>query len=170
MEYYKTSIWKRNGNNSCRIIRNIHYKQYIISNLYSKFLNRNSMAKQSTTTRPRSSHTCSQAEAIKIIQEQINGNGKKGIREVVNTLSGQMETVIKDLDPIKADLKVLVQFQTQIETKEEERDKHKNEIIEFKKSSEKKSRWLIGLIISTTLTLMGLIITIITLIDKIEQT
>jgi hypothetical protein len=118
-------------------------------------------------------HTCSQVENLKRIADQgrelhhaINGNGKKGIREIVSNLSEKMETVIKDNEAIKADLKVLVQFQTQVETKEEEREKHKNEIVAIKKTSSGRNRWLIGLIISTSLTLMGLIITIITLINK----
>lgn len=126
------------------------------------------MAKQSTTPRTRSTHTCSQAEAIKIIQEQINGNGKKGIREVVNTLSSQMETLATNVDTMQTDVKVLLRFQTQVMTKEEEYEKHNKEIATLKKEVSGKQRWLVALILSTTLTLLGLIVAIVSLFNKIS--
>jgi len=120
-------------------------------------------------------HTCTQVENLtriaehnKQLHEVIYGNGKKGIREIVNNLSTQIETVVRDTESIREDVKVLVLFQTQIETQEKERGRHKDELTSLKKDVAGKQRWLVALIISTTLTLMGLIVAVVTLMQKIS--
>ena len=123
------------------------------------------MAKQNPTT---PTHRCTQAASIKRTHDELFGNGKKGVRDVVNSLSQQMESIAKSIETTQADVKVLLQFQTQVETKEVERGKHKDEMATLKEVLNSKQRWLVGLIVTTVLTLGGLIVAIATLITKLS--
>jgi len=97
---------------------------------------------------------CSQGESIRRIdqrtlrlQEVFYGNGKKGIREQVNQLTVEVDSIKTDLNIIKSDVKVLVQFQTQVETKAILLDK-------MEANNSMQRRWIIGLAISTGITVL----------------
>jgi hypothetical protein len=112
-------------------------------------------------------YNCSQVGAINRIKEAIYGNGKEGIKAIVQRLSLETDTMKNDTETIKNDVKVLLRFQVQTNTKEEQQRIFAADMEETSKVASNKQRWIIGLVITTLLTIVGLIITVISLILKI---
>ena len=102
------------------------------------------------------------AEDLQKLKQIVTGNGKKGI----NTIT---ERLAEDMIEVKADVKCLVAFQIQTETKADtekrhkvemhESDKiHKEELREIAKQNKVTLRWLIGLTITAILALLSQIL------------
>ena len=68
------------------------------------------------------------------------GNGERGVFGITQTLAD-------DMIEVKADVKCLIQFQTQTETKETSEKRHKDELYEIRKENRITQRFLIGTLI-----------------------
>jgi len=98
---------------------------------------------------------CSQEDKINKMDEKIDqlkkslyGNGES------RGVYGTTEQLALDMAEVKADLKCLVLFQTQEETRAETNGRHKKEMVEIHKENRITQRWLIGTIIFAILTLL----------------
>ena len=105
-------------------------------------------------------HKCSKTKEIDKLTSAIFGNGKKGLITITQGLVDKIEYVTQTTESINADIKVLLQFQTQVETREVERHDFNLELEKVKESNKKDRKWRTGLIISTILSLIGVIITL----------
>ena len=93
-------------------------------------------------------HECTQANTINQLNNAVF-NGGDGLLAKTSDIQARIVTLEKlenTLFEIKTDLRVLLVFQTQIETKESERRNH-----------EKKEQWIIG----TLIALLGLCVSLL---------
>jgi hypothetical protein len=118
-------------------------------------------------------HHCNKEHEIEQINSKLDklgkvvlGNGSQGLVTITSNLAERIEAVIENVDTIKADVKVLLQFQVQTETKEQERIKHQEQVQQWKEERNTNYRWRVGLTITSIIAILGLIITLITLIYK----
>src|SRR6056297_1739173 len=97
---------------------------------------------------------CTKTKEIERMEKAIYGNGKEGLLTLVSNLYEKYDTMDKNLMDVRTDIKVLLQFQTQVEATNQQ-----------KKINQ---RWRIGLTITTILGLLGLLVSIMitTLDDK----
>lgn len=106
-------------------------------------------------------HKCSKEKEIDKLTRSIFGNGKKGLTTITQGLCDQMKYLRSSTDDIKADVKVLVQFQTQVETREKERHEFRLELQNLKNDVKIDRKWKTRLIITTIVSLLGVIVTLI---------
>lgn len=113
-------------------------------------------------------HKCSKSKDIDQMNERmlnlqrvVYGNGKKGLTANVDSLATNVELLKKSVEDMQADVKVLLRFQVQTETagavlagEKEERNTNR--------------RWLIGLVLTSGLTLISFIILAVIFIMNIK--
>ena len=104
---------------------------------------------------------CNKEKEIDKATNAIFGNGKKGLITLVQGMSDQIGYLTKSVDSIKTDLKVLLHFQTQIETREESREVDKKKLLEIEKEHLINKRWRIGLIIVAIISLLRMGVSLI---------
>ena len=95
------------------------------------------------------------------LEDAVFGNGKEGLTTSTTKLVDKVNSLEGIMGEIHADVKVLVRFQTQIETEKEVTELKMREIERIKKTQTTNRNWFVGL---TTTVILGLIGTIITLI------
>ena len=88
------------------------------------------------------------------IDKTVNGNGQKGVRDMVTELCINYKSLDMNVQGIARSVSALVKFQTEIETKEDvinyleqKADKHR-----------KRNQWLIGITITLVLGILGIIV------------
>jgi len=118
-------------------------------------------------------HHCNKENEIEQINSKLDklgkvvyGNGSQGLVTITSNLAERMEAIVENIDTIKSDVKVLLQFQIQTETKEQERTRHQEQVTQWKQERTTNYRWRVGLTITSLIAIMGLIIALITLINK----
>jgi len=90
---------------------------------------------------------CEKEELLKQIQKDLYfGNGKPSVMDRVNTLEGNMKH-IKNLD---TNVEILMRYQTQQETRAEVGQESKTD-----------KRWFIGMLITSLLSLVAMILNVI---------
>lgn len=104
---------------------------------------------------------CSKKEEIETIKKVLYGNGKKGLVAMTGNLYDKVNDLGKSINEMQADVKVLVQFQTQIETKEQQSVLHEKKIEQLKRDEMVNKRWRIGLTISTILGMLAIIVSLL---------
>lgn len=104
---------------------------------------------------------CSRKEEIETIKKVLYGNGKKGIVAMTSNLYDKVNDLGSSLESIQADIKVLVRFQTQIETKEKESALHEKKLDQIKHGEMVNKRWRIGLTMSTMLGMLAIIVSLL---------
>jgi hypothetical protein len=104
---------------------------------------------------------CSKKEEIETIKKVLYGNGKKGLVAMTGNLYDKVNDLGKSISEMQADVKVLVQFQTQIETKEKQSALHEQKIERIKRDEMVNKRWRIGLTISTILGMLAIIVSLL---------
>ena len=113
-------------------------------------------------------HKCTKSEDIKQIEKVLYGNGKKGLvastLELFDKLDSFQNTVSKSIEAIQADVKVLLQFQNQVEVKEQQNEKYEIKLEKMKKDEIKTKRWRLVFASTTILSILGLIITLLSVI------
>ena len=104
---------------------------------------------------------CSKKEEIETIKKVLYGNGKKGLVAMTGNLYDKVSDLGKSINEMQADVKVLVQFQTQIETKEQQSVLHEKKIEQLKRDEMVNKRWRIGLTITTILGMLAIIVSLL---------
>jgi hypothetical protein len=104
---------------------------------------------------------CTKKEEIETIKKVLYGNGKKGLVAMTGNLYDKVNDLGKSISEMQADVKVLVQFQTQIETKEKQSALHEQKIERIKRDEMVNKRWRIGLTISTILGMLAIIVSLL---------
>jgi len=107
---------------------------------------------------------CSKKEEIETIKKVLYGNGKKGLVAMTGNLYDKVDDLAVSMNEIKTDVKDLLRFQQQTETKEQQNEKHEIKIEKIKKEEMINKRWRIGLTISTILGMLAIIVSLITII------
>jgi len=104
---------------------------------------------------------CSKKEEIETIKKVLYGNGKKGLVAMTGNLYDKVSDLGKSINEMQADVKVLVQFQTQIETREQQSVLHEKKIEQLKRDEMVNKRWRIGLTITTILGMLAIIVSLL---------
>ena len=104
---------------------------------------------------------CSKKEEIETIKKVLYGNGKKGLVAMTGNLYDKVNDLGKSINEMQADVKVLVQFQTQVETKEQQSVLHEKKIEQLKRDEMVNKRWRIGLTITTILGMLAIIVSLL---------
>jgi hypothetical protein len=104
---------------------------------------------------------CSKKEEIETIKKVLYGNGKKGLVAMTGNLYDKVNDLGRSINEMQADVKVLVQFQTQIETKEQQSVLHEKKIEQLKRDEMVNKRWRIGLTITTILGMLAIIVSLL---------
>jgi len=106
-------------------------------------------------------YTCSKEKEIDKLTVAVFGNGKKGLISIMEGMVNQIGYLTKTSISIKANVETLLHFQTQVETQESDKKEFKQQLIQLNKEKEIDRRWRISLIITTIISLIGIIITLI---------
>lgn len=101
------------------------------------------------------------SEDIRQLKGTLYGNGKKGLVTLTSNLFDKVDSLANNIEAVQADVKVLLRFQTQIETEKQQHEIKIKEIRELKKQESINKRWFMGLTISTILGLVTIIISLI---------
>lgn len=101
---------------------------------------------------------CSKTKEIDKTTSTIFGNGKKGLVSITERLVEQLGYLTKTIDSVKTDVKVLLHFQTQVETREKDRIYYEVQLATMKNQHLYNKRWRIGLVITTIISISGLLI------------
>ena len=101
------------------------------------------------------------SKEIETIKKVLYGNGKKGLVAMTGNLYDKVSNLGKSINEMQADVKVLVQFQTQIETKEQQSVLHEKKIEQLKRDEMVNKRWRIGLTITTILGMLAIIVSLL---------
>ena len=111
---------------------------------------------------------CTKTKEIERMEKAIYGNGKEGLLTLVSNLYEKYDTMDKNLMDVRTDIKVLLQFQTQVEATNQQKQINKKELEKKERDEKINQRWRIGLTITTILGLLGLLVSIMitTLDDK----
>jgi hypothetical protein len=100
-------------------------------------------------------------DEVKRIEKDLYG--KLGLTTSMGVVANKVDSLAKSINSIEANVKVLLQFQTQIETKEEAESERKAEIAERIKEDIINKRWRTGLTITTMISLITIIISLLTI-------
>jgi len=111
---------------------------------------------------------CTKTKEIERMEKAIYGNGKEGLLTLVSNLYEKYDTMDKNLMDVRTDIKVLLQFQTQVEATNQQKQINKKDLEKKEREEKINQRWRIGLTITTILGLLGLLVSIMitTLDDK----
>ena len=111
---------------------------------------------------------CTKTKEIERMEKAIYGNGKEGLLTLVSNLYEKYDTMDKNLMDVRTDIKVLLQFQTQVEATNQQKQINKKDLEKKERDEKINQRWRIGLTITTILGLLGLLVSIMitTLDDK----
>lgn len=111
-------------------------------------------------------HQCNKSEDITQIKKILFGNGKKGLIALTSDSYAKIDSLHKSIADINANVKVLVQFQTQVETKEQQNAIFDNKLERIKQNNVINKRWRIGLSISTILGLLAIVVSLLAMTFK----
>jgi len=115
-------------------------------------------------------HECNKSNEIEQLRKAVYGNGKKGLVgytvELFEKVDNFQKSTTKAVEEIQANVKVLVRFQTQMETKEKQEKLYEDRISTLKNNEIKAKRWRIIFASSTIIGMLGLIISLLTIIYK----
>lgn len=106
-------------------------------------------------------HECQKSEEINRINKILLGNGKKGMVTYIAELFEKFDSMNKAVETVQADVKVLVQFQTQQEVLNQQENIRKKEIKEKEREFTIKNRWMIVLAVSTIMGLLGMLMSFV---------
>jgi len=110
---------------------------------------------------------CTKTKEIERMEKAIYGNGKEGLLTLVSNLYEKYDTMDKNLMDVRTDIKVLLQFQTQVEATNQQKQINKKDLEKKEREEKINQRWRIGLTITTILGLLGLLVSImITTLDN----
>jgi len=110
---------------------------------------------------------CTKTKEIERMEKAIYGNGKEGLLTLVSNLYEKYDTMDKNLMDVRTDIKVLLQFQTQVEATNQQKQINKKDLEKKERDEKINQRWRIGLTITTILGLLGLLVSImITTLDN----
>jgi hypothetical protein len=96
-------------------------------------------------------HHCQQERTIEDIRHTLYGNGQPGLKDQVIEMKGDLKHLINNTNGIISTLEDLNTFKSELTGAQKAIDKNKN-----------KMRWLIGIIVTISVVLVGIIIDIIT--------
>ncbi len=107
---------------------------------------------------------CSKEKDIEALKNAVFNKGEKGLIAMTSNLYDKVNDLSVSMNEIKTDVKDLLRFQQQTETKEQQNEKHEIKIEKIKKEEMINKRWRIGLTISTILGMLAIIVSLITII------
>lgn len=108
-------------------------------------------------------HRCTKVSKINAMEKSLTKlNSVVFERTNGDSLVSMAKHTIEDNTEIKADVRALLTFQTVVETEREIKQelREKEQVIKEKKA--RRQQWLIGLLIGTGLTLLGMVIALAT--------
>lgn len=76
----------------------------------------------------------------------------------------EIELIKQAIEVMQADVKLLVQFQTQVEVKDQQKELYDRKLDEIRKVRESDKKWRIGLTISTIMGLLGIVVSMLVLL------
>jgi len=94
---------------------------------------------------------------VRELKRKVDGNGQKGLERRVNEMEVRQEHLDESIRDIHANTKVLIEFMTQEQT----RDEMKNQSYNKNRDQKTDTKWLIGL---TLVTFTSLVTTVLSLI------
>lgn len=108
-------------------------------------------------------HNCTKSNEIESIKKAVFGNGKRGLVSYMTESFQKIDSLSKAVETVQADVKVLLQFQTQVEVTAQRDEIHEKKLESLRQEKRTDKKWRTGLTITTILGLLGIVATLLVL-------